>query len=225
MINMKSIRKFVLFTGLVFVDFLLCFSQQDTEFSTQPDVSYDTCHNLELMNHYLAITYPDIIPPKYLSTDSISAEDQFIIRNNEIFYRFLSTISGLPTPYNQIPKNICIEGNDWIYCKDHINLVKWYAINMHNVPCEAFLEYYNLINYEVPYPYNGEEWYNYVDRIELYQDSIQRNLKDFEYRYQPNKKDGELLFPWKPNYDKEDLSKIKSLINSTHKITFIIKTR
>ncbi len=177
------------------------------------------------MNHYLAITYPGIIPHNYLSVDSITTIDEYMIRNNDIFYRFLSIMSGLPTPYNLIPENIMVEGNDWIYCQDHINLVKWYANNIDNISCEELDEYYRLINYEVPFPHGGEDWSDYVDRIGLYMDSIKRNLKKFEYRYQPTKDDKELLFPWKPNYNEEDLSKIKSLINNTKNIKFIVKTR
>ena len=182
---------------------------------------------MKLMNHYLAITYPDIIPPKYLFVDTINSGEQFIIGNNDIFYRFLSTVSGLPTPYNRIPGNICVEGNDWVYCNDHIQLVNWYANNMDRISCEEFYEYYNLINYEVPYLNDGEDLLDYVDRIGLYHDSIHTRLKIFESRHNLNKREDDLLFPLNTFYDKDQLSRIKALVNPTSKIkiTIIMKTR
>lgn len=210
---------------LLSMSVLVCIPMSWSQTASAPIKSTDECRMLSLLNHYFAITYPGIIPPKYLLPEGVTGGDQSIIRNNDTFYRFLSMISGLPTPYNQIPGNIRVEGNDWIYCRDHINLVSWYADNIDHVSCEEFLEYYNLVHYQVPYPYGDEEWSDYVDRIGVYIDSIQRNLKIFENRYQPNKEEKELLFPWKTNYTKEDMSKIKSLINTNQNITLIIKTR
>ena len=207
------------------MDLLLCFPQHRVVSSAQQSKTKEICHNLSLMNHYLAITYPDIVPPRYMSVDSLTSADLIVIRNNETFYRFLSAVSGLSTPYNQIPRNIRIEGNDWIYCKDHRDLVNWYVKNLDNISCEEFDEYYHLFNYEVPYPRKGEEWTDYVDRIGVYQDSINTSLKLFESRYHSDNKEENLLFPWNTHYSKDDLSKIKSLIDSTNKISIIVKTR
>lgn len=222
---MRKSIKIVLLMALILMDFLICFPRHRIVSSAQQSVTKEICHNLVLMNHYLAITYPDIVPPRYLSVDSLSSGDLFVIRNNETFYRFLSAVSGLSTPYNRIPRNIRIEGNDWIYCKEHVELVKWYANNLDSISCEEFDEYYHLLNYEVPYPKKGEEWSDYVNRIGLYQDSINTSLKIFESRYNPDNIGENLLFPWNTHYRKDELSKIKSLINSTNKISFIIKTR
>ena len=222
---MRISIKIVLFMAFILVDSLSCFPQHRVKSSTLQSITKDICHNLSLMNHYLAMTYPDIVPPRYLSVDSLTSGDMVIIRNNETFYRFLSTVSGLSTPYNRIPRNLRIEGNDWIYCKDHIDLVNWYVNNIDRISCEEFNEYYHLLNYVVPYPKKGEEWFDYVDRIGLYQDSINTSLKMFESRYNSDNKEENLIFPWSTDYSKEELSKIKSLINSTNKISIIIMTR
>ena len=211
--------------ALTMINFIVCFSQQRYVSSSHQSESDNHCHYMKLMNHYLAITYPDIIPPKYLLVDTINSGEQFIIGNNDIFYRFLSTVSGLPTPYNRIPGNIRIEGNDWVYCNDHIHLINWYANNMDRISCEEIYEYYNLINYEVPCPNDGEDLLDYVDRIGLYHDSIHTRLKIFESRYNLNKREDDLLFPLNTFYDKDQLSRIKALINPTSKITIIMKTR
>lgn len=223
MMDMKKLRTMLLFAALA--EILLCFPQHDVGTSPRQLFTTDACHNMELMKHYLALTYPDIIPPVFLYVDSLTSEDLFIIRNNETFYRFLSIVSGMPTPYNHIPGNIRIEGNDWIYCQEHIDLVKWYAQNMDSISCGEFEEYYNLINYTSPDLKKGEEFSDYVDRIGLHQDSINTSLTIFKSRYHPNKKEDELLFPWNSYYNNEDFSKIKTLIKSKNKITFILKTR
>ena len=176
----------------------------------------ENCHNLDMMNDFLANTYPDIMPSEYKQVDSIRKTEVINSMDIPSIYRFLSIISGIPTPYNYVPNGLMVRSDKWTYCKSHIEMVKWYAINHKDISCEDFNDYWRIIHYTTPVPEKDENIEGYLDRMGHYMDSIEIRFKDFCQKHSPDSLKGMPTNIWFSGLDFTSIDQrmIDSLINN-----------
>lgn len=111
---------------------------------TTKELLLDSCHNRVLMDYYFKQQ-----DNKIHICDSVvlSYEDyKTIERSIPCYFRFLSIISGLDSPYNfnrQI-SHYTLSSKDMNYNDENLNIINWYIENQDSITCTLFNEYYQL---------------------------------------------------------------------------------
>ena len=108
-------------------------------------IQYDSlnCTDLMRLRTFLKMNYPNLNIKNTLST--LSDKDKRVINaDHDIFFRFLSLISGKPTPYNLEVDHYSVKNLDWLESSDNIQLAEWYEGHQDLIHCAIFSEYYNI---------------------------------------------------------------------------------
>ncbi len=146
--------------------------------------SFEDKHiNCIRMNAFMRENYP------FLFLDSnipfLSREDKLAIEKDyDIYFRFLSIVSGKSSPYNLDCGHYIIKNPDWIHLEENEQLAIWYDSNKNRIPCDLFEEFYNLEKGIREGPKIRTEDFNEYLRIsEVFFDSIYNKMEEFEKKY------------------------------------------
>lgn len=173
--NLVSVSTLIVFT---------CFLSDCVRFHTSSAADYEnfTCHNKKLMDFYLSKEFDkNLIDKKFKA----SKNDQQIINNRyATYYRFLSIVSGLETPFNYEPKYILNGSYELSHDYRNIKLINWYENNINSISCELFDEYYQIETGFINVP-RITNLKHIEKQIESYGDSIFGRLRDFKIKHSP----------------------------------------
>ena len=161
-----------------------CSVTMNTPLDESHSIENSECHAMMRMNLFFNRHYPDIkikTDPNLLTkSDSINVDSGYRI----IYYRFLSALSGLNTPYNDIDVFHRPIYTEYIYqCEDNIRLVNWYSRHQDMIDCDMFNEYYDLAKGILDGPDKRLPLDEFLDQVEVHYDSLELRLKIFEDRY------------------------------------------
>lgn len=161
-----------------------CFLSGCGRFHTGSGADYEnfTCHNKKLMDFYLSKEFDkNLIDKKFKA----SKNDQQIINNRyATYYRFLSIVSGLESPFNYEPKYILNGSYELSHDYRNIKLINWYENNIDSISCELFNEYYQIETGFINIT-RITELEDIEKQIESYGDSIFGRLRDFKIKHSP----------------------------------------
>lgn len=193
-INIKNLIVLILLIGCDYTcpSGLCIVSDNDTLTHTIQKNGIHGCQNKKLMDYFFSREYGKaLIEQNYEPTEK---ETETIDRNFAIYYRFLSIISGLDTPYNYESIYVYNMSPELIYDSRNIQLIEWYDNNRDSISCELFNEYYQLENDRlggvgkliILTTDNFEQMEKFLDD---YYDSLMKRFNDFKKNYSPKKTD------------------------------------
>ena len=116
---------------------------------------------------------------------SLSERDKIAINNDhDVYFRFLSLVSGKPTPYNNEVDHYSVKNTDWIKLPENVQLAQWFESHQDMIPCELFSEYYNIEKgiREGPKKRIGD-LDEYIRESEGFFDSVYEKREMFEKQY------------------------------------------
>ena len=145
-----------------------------------------TCKDLSRLRLFIKESFPNLSIKNTLQ--SPSKKDKATINDDhDIFFRFLSLVSGKPTPYNLEVDHYYVKNKEWIGLPENIQLAEWYEIFQDTIPCEVFSEYYNIekgIRRGPRFPQlRKADFDEYLKASEEYFDSLYRKKYEFEKKY------------------------------------------
>lgn len=141
------------------------------------------CKDLLRLRVFLKENYPNL-SIKNASQSLLGKEKGSISDDHDIFFRFLSLVSGKPTPYNLEVDHYSVKNMEWIRLPENIQLAEWYESHQDSIPCEVFSEYYNIEKGIREGPQLRKEDFNdYLKESEEYFDSVFRRKDEFEKKY------------------------------------------
>ena len=116
---------------------------------------------------------------------ALSNEDKNVIASDyDIYFRFLSLLSGKPTPYNIEYGHYRVKNKDWIWHDDNMNLVEWYKEHQDMIGCDVFNEYYGIEKGIREGPrFRVDDFDEYLRKSEEYFDSIFDMKEKFDAKY------------------------------------------
>lgn len=192
-INIKNLIVLILIIGSDYtcLNGFCILSDNETSTHTMQNNGTPDCHNKKLMDYFFSKEYDKtLIEQNYKPTEK---ETETINCSFAIYYRFLSVISGIDTPYNYESIYVYNMSPELIYDSRNIQLIEWYDNNRDSITCELFNEYYQLENDRLGgvgklllTTDNFEEREKILDD---YYDSLMKRFKDFKKRYSPNRTD------------------------------------
>lgn len=116
---------------------------------------------------------------KLSGTDKIIMEEDY-----DIFFRFLSLLSGRNTPFNIEYGTYSVKNPSWIRLPENVYLAEWYECHQDEIKCEIFNEYYQLVKGMRKGPkIRIDDFEEYSIVTEAYFDSIYDKMTEFEHKY------------------------------------------
>lgn len=140
----------------------------------------DSCHNRELMDYFFKHQNNNIT-----NCDSLvlTFEDcKTIERSIPCYFRFLSIMSGLESPYNfnRQMSHYTIISKELNNNIENLNIIDWYAKNQDSITCNKFNEYYLLESELKRGPmYYGNDFDEFLRINDEFYDSIEYKLNRF----------------------------------------------
>ncbi len=119
------------------------------------------------------------------TSSSLSKKDKRAINNDhDVFFRFLSLISGKPTSYNLEVDHYSLKNIKWIELPENVELAEWFERNQDKIPCEIFSEFYNIEKGIREGPQKRIDGVDeYMRESEEFFDSVYEKKERFEKKY------------------------------------------
>lgn len=182
---------------LTFISSCFCFrNNSDSTYAEQ------NCHIKKQMDYYLSREFG------LNQTDQkckASEMDKKISYNENFaaYFRFLSIVSGIESPFNYEPKHILNNSYELSHDYRNIKLVKWYLVNKRSVSCNLLNEYYQIEQGLIHGPLITSYDDDLHRQIESYGDSVFDRLRTFKMRHSPLIALGDTTVLQEENYTKE----------------------
>ncbi len=134
-----SVLILILFIGLAFAMPYRINTKQIRHGLAQNTHASDTINCL-VLNAFLKEHFPDLDihggPSNLSQIDCRAMEEDY-----DIFFRFLSILSGKDTPFNMEYGTYTVKNPQWICLPENIELAKWYEIHQDEINWEVFYDY------------------------------------------------------------------------------------
>ena len=147
------------------------------------DTANDECYNLYKMNCFIQAHYPEVeinIEQKILNSYLNDGFDN----DFATYFRFMSILSGLYTPYNDDMIFLNIYSDSILHNDENVKLIKWYSRNHEKIDCDVFNQYYNLEKAMRKGPQRQiDDFDKYLAYMEAYNDSLECGIEEFKTKY------------------------------------------